>query len=152
MAIPPVIIHFRLGFSILNPVSSIYRWIFFIVNQAFIDPRWTHICPVFRCPVFRCRRGGLFQGDHVALSQDLCATGWSDGPPEAHPCKAHVWLVGQGPLKNRSSSIGMMNATQYEWENFKNGNQTTNQMFNGFLFRDISTTMGILKHNGLEWS
>ena len=35
-------------------------------------------------------------------------------------------------LKNMSSSIGMMNATQYFWENKPNGNQTTNQKHGGF--------------------
>ena len=34
------------------------------------------------------------------------------------------------PLKNMSSSIGMMTATQYEWENKIDGNQTTNQQTN----------------------
>ena len=43
----------------------------------------------------------------------------------------HIWLVGQGHpvLKNMSSSIGMMTETQYFWENSKNGNQTTNQIW-----------------------
>ena len=36
------------------------------------------------------------------------------------------WWLSHPVLKNMSSSIGMMNATQYFWEN-KNGNQTTNQ-------------------------
>ena len=41
-----------------------------------------------------------------------------------------TWLVGQGHpvLKNMTSSFGMMNATQYEWENKIDGNQTTNQL------------------------
>ena len=34
---------------------------------------------------------------------------------------------GKTPLKNRKVSIGMMTATQYEWENRIDGNQTTNQ-------------------------
>ena len=35
-----------------------------------------------------------------------------------------VWLVGQGHpvLKNMSSSIGMIIATQFFWENARNGN------------------------------
>ena len=38
------------------------------------------------------------------------------------------WWLGKNPvLKNMSSSIGMMKATQYSWEHAKNGNQTTNQ-------------------------
>ena len=34
------------------------------------------------------------------------------------------------PLKNMSSSIGMMTLTQYFWENKIHGNQTTNQIAN----------------------
>ena len=37
------------------------------------------------------------------------------------------WLFEPTPLKNMSSSLGMMKATQYFWENAKNGHQTTNQ-------------------------
>ena len=34
------------------------------------------------------------------------------------------WWARATPLKNMSSSIGMMTATQYFWENSKNGNQS----------------------------
>ena len=45
------------------------------------------------------------------------------------------WWFFFTPLKNRSSSIGMIRNSQYEWENKKiDGHQTTNQPFYPILF------------------
>ena len=42
-----------------------------------------------------------------------------------------TYLVGgPQPVLKMMESIGMMTATQYEWENAKHGNQTTNQLWN----------------------
>ena len=38
------------------------------------------------------------------------------------------WWLGWTPLKNMTSSIGMIRHSQYEWENAQNGNQTTIQL------------------------
>ena len=48
-------------------------------------------------------------------------------------CGCDPYLVGgciPTPLKNMTSSIGMIIATQYFWENKIHGNQTTNQFTN----------------------
>ena len=39
------------------------------------------------------------------------------------------WWFLATPLNNMISSIGMMKATQYSWENKIDGNQTTNQKY-----------------------
>ena len=41
------------------------------------------------------------------------------------PLKMSWLVVEKNPLKNMSSSVGMIIETQYEWENKIDGNQTT---------------------------
>ena len=50
---------------------------------------------------------------------------------EAMCDKPSGWWSRATPLKNMTSSIGMMRATQYSWENKIDGNQTTNQLHCG---------------------
>ena len=55
-------------------------------------------------------------------------------PQNPHEHQDLVGGWGKTPLKNMSSSIVMMTATQYEWENEIDGNQTTNQGFELIMF------------------
>ena len=59
----------------------------------------------------------------------MCSTGW--------------WL-GKNPSEKWSSSIGMIIETQLIWENVKNGNQTTNQLWSLIYFDWLIATFWLM--------